>query len=53
MANKPTVLITGASSGLGFAFAKEYAKRNFNIVMVSNDPDRLTISSDEIMKITS
>ena len=53
MITQSTVLITGASSGLGFAFTQEFARRNFNIVMVANDTSRLEKSRKDIEKITN
>lgn len=42
-----TVLITGASGGLGKAFAQEFAKHGFNIVLVARSEEKLKeISSD-------
>jgi short-subunit dehydrogenase len=32
-----TVLITGATSGIGKEFTNIYAKRNYNLVLVSRD----------------
>ena len=43
-------LITGASSGIGRCYAIEMAKRGYNIVAVSNQPQQL----DEVARqITS
>lgn len=36
-----TIIITGASSGIGEALAKEYAKRQFNLVLAARDIDKL------------
>ena len=35
-----TVLITGATSGIGFAAASELARRGARVVMVGRDPAR-------------
>jgi len=36
-----TVLITGASSGIGNALAIEFAKHNYNLVVVARNQKRL------------
>lgn len=36
-----TIIITGASSGIGEALVKEYAKRKFNLVLAARDIDKL------------
>ena len=35
------VLITGGSEGIGFAFAEEFAKQNFKILLISRSEDKL------------
>lgn len=36
-----TVLITGASSGIGLELSKQFAKDEFNLILVANNSDRL------------
>src|SRR5262245_57220587 len=36
----PTVLVTGATSGIGFHTAVELARRGMRVVMVGRDPSR-------------
>lgn len=45
-----TVLITGASSGIGYEFAKIYAKNGHNLVIVARNKDKLEILKKEILK---
>lgn len=39
--SKPFVLITGGSSGIGLALAHEFAARNYNLLLVSNQTEKL------------
>ena len=39
-----TVLITGASNGIGYEFAKIYAKNGYNLVVVARNGDKLEAS---------
>jgi short-subunit dehydrogenase len=41
-------LITGATSGFGFEFAKLFARDGYNLVLVARDPERLKEVSDEL-----
>lgn len=42
-----TALITGGTSGIGYTFAEEFARRGTNLVLVARDSDRLsTIAAD-------
>jgi short-subunit dehydrogenase len=45
---KGTALITGGSSGLGLAIAREMAARNYNLILVSNQPEQLRAACDEL-----
>lgn len=49
---KKTVVITGASSGIGKALALEYAQRGFNLGLAARRLDKLEALRDEITKRT-
>lgn len=46
--DKKVVIITGASSGIGLACAKEFSKRNFMVVMAARSIDKLAAIEQEI-----
>lgn len=41
MSTRPTVLITGASTGIGAVYAERFAQRGHNLVIVARDQARL------------
>lgn len=43
----PVALVTGASSGIGLEYARELCVRGYDVVMVSNEQDRLTQRAEE------
>ncbi|MFV0481420.1 MAG: SDR family NAD(P)-dependent oxidoreductase [Campylobacteraceae bacterium] len=45
------ILITGASSGIGYAAAKEFAKRGENLILVARREERLQTLKDEIFSL--
>ena len=47
--SRQIALITGASSGIGKAFAQYYAATGFDLVLVGRDIDQLTLVSEEIV----
>ncbi len=44
------VVVTGASSGIGKEFAKRFAKRNFDLLLVSSNEEKLLKAKEEISK---
>ncbi len=46
---KKYTLITGASSGLGLDFAREYAQQNQNLILVARRVDRLDKLKEELL----
>ncbi|MGG6268815.1 SDR family NAD(P)-dependent oxidoreductase [Leptolyngbya sp. AN03gr2] len=47
----PTVIITGASQGIGKATAKRFAENGYNLVLASRTVDRLNATAEELKSI--
>jgi short-subunit dehydrogenase len=45
------VIITGGSKGIGLGMAKEFAKQNFNLVLIARNKEDLQIAAKEIKEI--
>lgn len=43
-------IITGSTDGIGKAFAREFAARGFNILLISRSEDKLNSVAQEIRK---
>jgi short-subunit dehydrogenase len=48
MSNKSTVLITGASTGIGAVYADRFAKRGHNLIIVARDFERLELLANRL-----
>jgi short-subunit dehydrogenase len=48
MPNKPSVLITGASTGIGAMYADRFAKRGNDLVLVARDKVRMATLTDRL-----
>ena len=46
--NKKTVWITGASSGIGQEFARQYARLGFRLILTARRKDRLDTLAEEL-----
>jgi uncharacterized protein len=52
MPNKPSVLITGASSGIGAVYADRFAKRGHDLVLVARDRVRMETLAKRLRRET-
>jgi len=50
MSQKPTVLITGASSGIGAVYADRFAHRGHDLVLVARDLARMERTADRLRR---
>ena len=48
---KNYVLITGASGGIGFCFAKVFAEKGYNLILVARSKDKLDSIKKELKQI--
>ncbi len=48
MKQQETALITGASGGIGYEFAKVFAEKGVNLVIVARSEDKLNMLADEL-----
>ena len=52
MTNKPSVLITGASTGIGAVYADRFANRGHDLILVARDRVRMEALADRLNKET-
>ena len=53
MSNSKTVLITGASNGIGLALAKIFARNHYDIVAIARNEEKLGKACDELRQLGS
>jgi hypothetical protein len=52
MARKPSVLVTGASTGIGAVYADRFAKRGHDLVLVARDRNRMEALAERLRRET-
>lgn len=48
-----TVLVTGASSGIGETLAQKFSQRGYNVVLVARSTDKLTALAQKLESASS
>src|SRR5215469_13250952 len=52
MSVKPTVLVTGSSTGIGAVYADRFARRGHNLVLVARDATRMSALASRLRSET-